>query len=53
MKLIIVDEDPNTRIADLRKVEREINGNTVVIVGSTPNFPYGTIDPIQELSNLA
>jgi glutamate/tyrosine decarboxylase-like PLP-dependent enzyme len=30
-----------------------ITDNTVVVVGSAPNFPYGTVDPIAELSELA
>jgi sphinganine-1-phosphate aldolase len=30
-----------------------IKSNTVAIVGSSPNFPHGTIDPIPELAELA
>jgi len=39
--------------ADISKTEDAITGNTVVIVGSAPSFPHGTIDPIEELSGLA
>ena len=28
-------------------------GNTIALVGSAPSFPHGTIDPIEELSELA
>ncbi len=38
---------------DVKAVERRITPNTVALVGSAPNYPYGTIDPISELSNLA
>ena len=39
--------------ADVDAARRAITRNTVVLVGSAPAFPYGTIDPIQELSELA
>lgn len=39
--------------ADLRAVEAAITRDTVVIIGSAPNFPYGTIDPIPEMSEIA
>jgi glutamate/tyrosine decarboxylase-like PLP-dependent enzyme len=39
--------------ADLDAVKKAINSNTVVVVGSAPAFPHGTIDPIAEMSELA
>ncbi len=39
--------------ADLKAMARAINERTVVIVGSSPTFPHGVIDPIEELSELA
>ncbi len=39
--------------ADVAATEKAINQNTIVIVGSTPSFPHGVIDPIEELSELA
>jgi len=38
---------------DLRAVSRLINSNTVLLVGSAPNFPHGIIDDIAALSKLA
>ena len=32
---------------------RAVNENTIALVGSACNFPYGTIDPIEELSEIA
>lgn len=53
MKLHKVDMDPVTFKVDVKKVEKLINGNTVLLVGSAPNFPHGIIDDIETLSNLA
>ena len=38
---------------DVRRVSRLINANTVLLVGSAPNFPHGIIDDIAALSKLA
>ena len=38
---------------DVAAVSRLVNANTVIIVGSAPNFPHGVIDDIQALSKLA
>lgn len=45
--------NPITRQADVKRMKRFINPNTIMIVGSAPNFPDGAIDPIPELSTLA
>ncbi|XP_033215044.1 sphingosine-1-phosphate lyase [Belonocnema kinseyi] len=37
------------RIDDMR---RAITKNTIMLVGSTPNFPYGTMDNIEAISEL-
>jgi glutamate/tyrosine decarboxylase-like PLP-dependent enzyme len=47
---IPVDE---TFSADVDAARRAITRNTVVLVGSAPAFPHGTIDPIESLSELA
>ena len=38
---------------DIASVARLINGNTILLVGSAPNFPHGIIDDISALSKLA
>lgn len=38
---------------DVLAVRRLINSNTVLLVGSAPNFPHGIIDDIPSLSKLA
>lgn len=39
--------------ADVDACRKAITRNTVVIVGSAPNFPHGMIDPIEKLSSMA
>jgi sphinganine-1-phosphate aldolase len=38
---------------DIAAVRRLINPNTILLVGSAPNFPHGIIDDISALSTLA
>jgi len=38
---------------DLKKMKKLINRNTVMILGSAPEYPHGTIDPIEEMGELA
>jgi glutamate/tyrosine decarboxylase-like PLP-dependent enzyme len=52
MKVVPVPVDGNYR-ADATAAAAAITRNTVVMVGSAPAFPHGTIDPIEELSTLA
>ncbi|CAI4223586.1 unnamed protein product [Auanema sp. JU1783] len=37
---------------DLKKMESAINKNTCMLVGSAPNFPFGTVDDIEEIAKL-
>ncbi len=45
--------DPVSLQVDLDWVRANIDANTVALVGSAPNYGYGTIDPITELGALA
>ncbi len=40
-------------LADVPAMEEAINENTIALVGFAPSFPFGTIDPIQEIAKLA
>ena len=44
--------DPSFRV-HIRTVSRLINSNTILLVGSAPNFPHGIVDDIPALSRLA
>jgi glutamate/tyrosine decarboxylase-like PLP-dependent enzyme len=50
MKRIPIDKDFK---ADVAKTRDAITDDTIVIVGSAPQFPHGVIDPIEQLSELA
>ena len=39
--------------ADVRAAEKMIGERTALVVGSAPNYPFGTADPIPELAGLA
>ena len=39
--------------ADVAATRKALTKNTAVVVGSTPAFPHGVIDPIESLSELA
>lgn len=45
-----LDRDFKVDMAALRKL---VNKNTVMLVGSAPQYPQGVVDPIPELSDLA
>jgi sphinganine-1-phosphate aldolase len=45
--------DPATTVVDVDWVADHIDGNTIAMIGSAPNYGYGTIDPIEQLSQLA
>ncbi len=39
--------------ADVAAIDAAIDADTIMVVGSAPCFPYGVIDPIEQLSALA
>jgi glutamate/tyrosine decarboxylase-like PLP-dependent enzyme len=53
VKPVKLPVDPVTFKVDPKAVRAAINSNTIMIVGSAPNFPQGTIDDIPALSALA
>lgn len=53
LEVVHVPIDPETTLVDLEALRRSVTPNTVAIVGSAGNYPYGTIDPIESLSEIA
>lgn len=45
--------NPDTMTVDVDKVRKAIGRRTCLIVGSAPNYPYGTMDDIIALSDVA
>jgi sphinganine-1-phosphate aldolase len=50
IKRVALGADLRVRAADL---EAAIGPNTVCLVGSAPNWPYGIVDPIPEIAAIA
>jgi len=53
IKMVTVEVDPPDYRVDPEKMEAAITGNTVALVGSAGNYPYGLIDPMEALSEIA
>ncbi len=53
MKVKFAPVDYKTLKVDVDKVNELINDRTAMIVGSAPNYPFGTIDDIAALSDIA
>ena len=49
----IAPVDAVTLEVDLEWVRKNIDANTVAIIGSAPNYGYGTVDPIAALGAMA
>lgn len=47
-----VKVNPRTTQVDIKAMESAINSNTIMLVGSAPNFPYGTMDDIEAIAAL-
>lgn len=39
--------------ADFRAMRRAVDSNTIVIVASSPEYPYGSFDPLPQIAALA
>ena len=53
IKLIKISIDEITGKLRLDHLKRQITKNTICIVGSSPNFPHGIMDPIEEMAHIA
>ncbi len=53
LQVIVAPTDPVTTQVDVDFVRDAINPNTAMVVASAGNYPYGTIDPIAALSEVA
>ena len=52
MRITHVPLDPITRQVDIYAMKKAISSRTCVLVGSTPQFPHGIMDPIEEIAKL-
>ncbi len=52
VKMVVAPLGDDYRV-DVNEVKKRINRNTIMIIGSAPCYPFGVIDPIEELAELA
>lgn len=52
IKPVMIPVDANFR-ADVNAMKKAITPNTIVLMGSAPNYPQGVVDPIKEIALLA
>ncbi|KAJ3216766.1 hypothetical protein HK099_005741 [Clydaea vesicula] len=45
--------DPKTAKVNIKLLKRALNPNTIMIMGSSPNFPHGIVDDIPALAAIA
>ncbi|AAY80414.1 pyridoxal phosphate-dependent decarboxylase family protein [Sulfolobus acidocaldarius] len=53
MKVTPVKIDPERTTVDLEDLKSKLKENTAMIVASAPNYPFGTIDDVKALSEIA
>ncbi len=53
IKVIHAPIDRESTQVDVDFVKDKINANTIMLVASAGNYPYGTVDPVEALSDLA
>ena len=53
IKLVIVEFDPESYVADVDAMAKAITPNTILLVGSAPSYAHGVIDPIEAIAGLA
>jgi glutamate/tyrosine decarboxylase-like PLP-dependent enzyme len=53
IKPVVTAIDPQTFRADVEAMRKAITPNTILLVGSAPNYSQGVVDPIAEIGQLA
>lgn len=52
LRLVKVPVDKDSR-PDLKAFRNAFSSQTIAAVGSAPNFPHGTVDPIEDMAHIA
>jgi glutamate/tyrosine decarboxylase-like PLP-dependent enzyme len=53
IELRVAPVDPTTTTVDVAAMDALVDDQTIAIMGSACNYPYGTVDPIEQLGELA
>ncbi|KAJ8681783.1 hypothetical protein QAD02_017575 [Eretmocerus hayati] len=52
IKVRYVPINPDSYTVSIAAIRRAINGNTIMLACSVPNFPYGTMDNVEAIAHL-
>lgn len=52
LTLVKTTAHPKTFVLDINQVKSAITSNTIAVYASAPSFPFGTVDPIEDLAKL-
>lgn len=52
IEVVVAPTDPRTTQVDVDFVRDAIDADTIVVIASAGNYPYGTIDPVAALSEV-
>jgi sphinganine-1-phosphate aldolase len=53
IKIKVVPIDPETGTATIKMIRSYIDMNTVCLIGSTPSYAHGIMDPIEDMAKIA
>jgi sphinganine-1-phosphate aldolase len=53
VEMKFIDEDPVTRLANVDAMRDAVDENTILLVGSAPQYPHGVVDPISDIAAIA
>ncbi len=53
LRVTLTSIDPETKKADIESVKAELRDDVALVALSAPNYPYGTIDPIRDIAEVA
>jgi glutamate/tyrosine decarboxylase-like PLP-dependent enzyme len=52
LTMVLVPVDANSQV-DVAAMAKAITNNTVLLVGSAPQYPHAVVDPIEDIATLA
>lgn len=53
LRIVRIPVDPVSFMVNPSKIEESITQNTAIIVVSAPNFPFGIVDPVEDVGKIA
>jgi len=53
LRITLTGVNPETKKADVEAIKEELGGDVALVVVSAPNYPYGTVDPVKDIAEVA